>query len=134
MFSQRSVEYNDENLELAIQQISQFRADFGGTRIYEPLKEIFDLGKPRNCAASHIYLLTDGAIWDTKQCVDLVASNANLHQRVHTFGVGSGVSEELIKQVAFKGLGHHYIIYNEQELEERVVSAVGKTRLNYKIL
>lgn len=65
---------------------------------------------PADCTASHIYLLTDGAIWDTKQVVDLVAQNCNAQQRVHTFGVGNGASEELIKQVACKGLGHYYFI------------------------
>ena len=64
----------------------------------------------------------------------LVESNSNIFQRVHTFGVGSGASEELIKNVAFKGYGHYYFIYEESELEEKVVSALSKTRLNYQIL
>ena len=83
---------------------------------------------------SHIFLLTDGAIWDVQKCVNLVASKSNLNQRLHTFGVGNGASEELIKQCAFKGFGHFNFIYNEQEIEERVVSALTKPRLNYKIL
>ena len=37
MFNERSVEYNDENMRYAIDQISTFEANFGGTRIYEPL-------------------------------------------------------------------------------------------------
>ena len=57
-----------------------------------------------------------------------------MNQRVHTFGVGHGASEELIKQAAFKGYGHFSFIYNEEEIEERVVSAQAKTRLNYLIL
>ena len=64
----------------------------------------------------------------------LVESNSNIFQRVHTFGVGSGASEELIKNVAFKGCGHYYFIYEESELEEKVVSALSKTRLNYQVL
>ena len=41
MFEERSVEYNDENLEYAIEQISDFSSNFGGTMIYEPLNDIF---------------------------------------------------------------------------------------------
>ena len=41
MFPERSVDYNDQNLQTAIDQISTFNADFGGTQIYEPLAEIF---------------------------------------------------------------------------------------------
>ena len=66
--------------------------------------------------------------------VKLVGSKCNFKQRLHTFGVGHGASEELIKQCAFKGLGHFYFIYNEEEIEERVVSALTKTHLNYNIL
>ena len=134
MFPERSVDYNDENMELAIAQITQFEANFGGTQIYQPLADIFAKGKPSDCQASHIYLLTDGAIRDTQQVVKLVETNSNIFQRVHTFGVGSGASEELIKNVAFKGFGHYYFIYEESELEEKVVSALSKTRLNYQVL
>ena len=79
-------------------------------------------------------MLTDGAIWDTQQCVRLVQSKCTFKQRLHTFGVGHGASEELIKQCAFKGFGHFYFIYNEAEIEERVVTALSKTRLDYKII
>ena len=37
MFAGRSVEYNDENLRIAIMKVKAFTADFGGTKIYEPL-------------------------------------------------------------------------------------------------
>ena len=33
----RSVDYNDENLEHAIAMVSNFDSDFGGTQIYQPL-------------------------------------------------------------------------------------------------
>lgn len=72
MFQERSVDYTDENLQLAIAQISTFTANFGGTRIFEPLQSIFCQKRPSDCTESHIYLLTDGAIWDTQQVVRLV--------------------------------------------------------------
>ena len=134
MFEERSVEYNDTNLQHAVAEVESFEADFGGTVIYEPLAKIFQRGKPADCETSHIFLLTDGAIWDVPKVVNLVASKCSMRQRVHTFGVGHGASEELIKQCAFKGFGHFYFIYNEEEIEERVVSALTKTRLNYQIM
>ena len=134
MFEGRSVDYNDENMRSAVEKIETFEANCGGTQIYQPLAAIYNKGKPSDCDTSHIYLLTDGAIWDVKSCVDLVSSKCNIKQRLHTFGVGHGASEELIKQCAFKGFGHFYFIYNEEEIEERVVTALSKTRLNYQIL
>ena len=57
-----------------------------------------------------------------------------MQQRVHTFGVGNGASEELIKNCAFKGLGHYYFVYNEDEIEEKVVQSLAKQRMNYQTL
>ena len=53
---------------------------------------------------------------------------------MHTFGVGHGASEELIKQAACKGFGHFSFIYNEKEIEEIVVKALSRTQLDYLIL
>jgi hypothetical protein len=37
----RSVEYNDETFQTALDQVKTFGADFGGTDIYSPLKAVF---------------------------------------------------------------------------------------------
>ena len=73
-------------------------------------------------------------MFNTNKVVSLVAQNANLAQRVHTFGVGNGADETLIKNCASKGFGHFYFIYNETEIEEKVVSSLSKTRLNYLVM
>jgi hypothetical protein len=36
----QSVVYNEENLKIAVNQISSFDADMGGTEILEPLKDL----------------------------------------------------------------------------------------------
>jgi hypothetical protein len=41
IFSQ-SVIYNEENLKLAVSQVSSFEADMGGSEILEPLKDVFN--------------------------------------------------------------------------------------------
>ena len=79
-------------------------------------------------------MLTDGAIWDTEKVINLVKSKCNLNQRMHTFGVGHNASEELIKQCACKGFGQFQFIYDEEQIEESVITALSKTRLSYKIL
>jgi len=134
MFPERSVDYSDRNMQTAISRIATFEANLGGTEIYQPLAAIFRGTKPAECTDSHIFLLTDGAICDTQRVVNLVAEKCNFHQRLHTFGIGSGASEELIKQCASRGLGQFYFIYNGEEIEECVVAALCKTRLSYLIL
>ena len=76
-------------------------------------------------------LLTDGAVHNTSQIVDLISKHASLKTRVHTFGVGNGADEHLIKRSAFAGFGHHYFIYNEEEIEEKVILALSNTSLDY---
>jgi len=94
----------------------------GGTNIYEPLLSIFNQplfeGLPRN-----IYLLTDGAVSNTADVVSLISKH-NSHARVHTFGIGDGVSTELIKDSATAGLGHYSFINNPIEIERKVIEAL----------
>ena len=41
MFEERSVAYTDSRLKYAVSKIAKFEADFGGTKIFEPLQIIF---------------------------------------------------------------------------------------------
>ena len=72
---------------------------------------------------THIYLLTDGAVHNTAAIIDLVKQNCGPLSRikVHTFGVGNGADENLIKGCAFAGFGNHYFIYNDEEIEAKVI-------------
>jgi hypothetical protein len=79
-------------------------------------------------------LLTDGAVHNTNEIVSLVAKHANLTTRVHTFGVGNGADRHLITQCAYQGFGHHYFIYNENEIEEKVIMSLTNTHLDYQVL
>jgi len=44
-----------------------------------------------NLRERHLFLLTDGAVSNTNQVIDLIKANAGT-TRVHTFGIGNGVS------------------------------------------
>lgn len=108
MLYEKSELYNDETLDHAVQKVSRFTARMGGTEIYAPLKAIFEQPLDENLHR-HIYLLTDGAVSDTEAVVELIKSNSN-KTCVHTFGIGSGVSTELIKECAVAGRGHYSFI------------------------
>jgi len=67
--------------------------------------------------------LTDGEVSDTQAVVDLIKQNSN-RANVHTFGIGNGVSTELIKNCAFAGRGHFCFIDNPAEIESKVMEAL----------
>ena len=47
--------------------VNEFEADFGGTDIYSPLEKIYNMST--DCNETHIFLLTDGAVMNTKEIV-----------------------------------------------------------------
>ena len=71
---------------------------------------------------------------NTNEIINLVAKHANQKTRVHTFGIGNGADMHLITQCALKGYGHHYFIYNENEIEEKVIDSLTNTHLDYHLL
>ncbi len=67
----------------------------------------------------HVFLLTDGEVSDTNAIVDLVRRSIK-HSRVHTSGVGKGVSKELIRECARAGKGNHAFISESGNLNKKV--------------
>jgi Ca-activated chloride channel family protein len=100
------VEYNDENVEKAVERIGCFKADLGGTDIYSPLHTIF---KSESKYPRSIFLLTDGNVGNTSQTLDLIKSNRR-DSRVHAFGIGSDVDRHLIVESAKVGKGAHVFV------------------------
>ena len=81
---------------MATEVVGTFDADLGGTEIFAPLADIFSqpLQKCKQTGEfreRHVFLLTDGAVSNTADVIDLIKANAET-SRVHTFGIGNGVS------------------------------------------
>lgn len=83
---------------------------------------------------THIYLLTDGAVDNTEDIIHLVKKNCNEKIKVHTFGVGSGADESLIKGCAREGKGNYSFIYNANEIEKKVIESLSKTKLDWLLI
>ena len=124
--------YSEATLKKAVDVVSKFDADMGGTEILQPIMDAIggkiDLDLPR-----HLYLLTDGEVSNTKEVAQFIKRNQGTC-KVHTFGIGDGVSTELIKECAFAGQGHYSFIYNPEDIEKRVMEALQKDFLEYLII
>lgn len=72
-----------------------------------------------------MFLLTDGGVKSPQEVVNLIRSNAN-RARCHTFGVGNGVSVELVKQAALAGKGSCQFVENTSDnMNAKVVSSLS---------
>jgi hypothetical protein len=62
------------------------------------------------------------------------AKSISTKTKVHTFGVGNGADERLIKGCALAGVGNFYFIYNDSEIERKVIDSLCKSRLEYLLV
>ena len=65
-----ALEYNQENLDLASEQIKKFQADMGGTSLAKPLSKALELNPPEEFTKhgnykKMIFVLTDGVADDS---------------------------------------------------------------------
>lgn len=67
----QTLEYNQENIDLAMKSIEQFRANKGGTWILYPLKEAVQIHHPQGYE-KHIFLLTDGMTMGKSACINVL--------------------------------------------------------------
>jgi len=107
----------------------------GGTEIYSPMKAIFEQNPASNDLTRHIFLLTDGAVYDTDKLVSLIGQNSSLTDtRVHTLGIGSGASSQLVKEAAGAGSGSYFFVEHTDKLEETVIKALQKNYIPTRTL
>jgi Ca-activated chloride channel family protein len=98
----------------------------GGTEIYKPLEDIFKMPVEKDMVRQ-IFLLTDGAVHNTSNIVELIDKHAvETNSRIHTFGIGRDCSQELVEEAANAGCGSYNFIINNEEIEEQVIAALQK--------
>lgn len=123
-----SQEYNHETMERAKRHIDQMSANYGGTEIYDCLKDALENRiKAMNCS---IFLLTDGQIYNVSQVADLVRERVNEYpNQIHVFtlGIGNDVSHDLCNQVARAGNGCAEFVLESERLEKKVIRQLKRS-------
>jgi hypothetical protein len=125
-----SVDYNDQTLHDAVDKVSKFDADMGGTELMGALQYIYSVKQTQNYTRQ-IFLLTDGAVNDTSKVVKLIRDRFHSSIRFNTFGIGSGVSTDLVKNSAKAGAGMYYFIDKVNDIEKYVIEALCLTLIPY---
>ncbi|TQV90818.1 hypothetical protein V2A60_002498 [Cordyceps javanica] len=118
----KSQPYNQATLDEAAAHVKSFAANYGGTRIREPIEATFDnRDKSRNLEA---FLMTDGETWDeqaTFEAINRAVKEARGTIRVFALGVGADASHSLIEGVARAGRGFAQSVGENENMSKKVV-------------
>jgi hypothetical protein len=122
-----SQDYTEENKTKAIKKVSQITPG-GGTEIFEPLEDIYRNYDKYTKLERHIYMLTDGEVFEIGPLIKLIEKNNKIFT-LHCFGFGNKVSTELVIKSAHAGNGMHYFIHEKETVDEinsKIVNAMCK--------
>ncbi|KAM6479985.1 VIT-domain-containing protein [Trichoderma sp. SZMC 28011] len=119
---ERSMTYEEGTLETAINHVSGFSANFGGTEMYRPMEDVFKRRyKDLNL---EVILLTDGEIWAQEDLFRLINTHVSESKgavRVFTLGVGTDVSHALIEGVARAGNGFAQTVGENEKMDRMLI-------------
>ena len=125
------VAVNEKNIEKAINQVYEFKADMGGTELKGALQYIESLAK-NSVLGTRVFILTDGSLFDTNDCLNQVQKTiSEMDIRYYSLGIGNGCSEALIKGIALKGAGEFEFSKNELDMSEKVIYLLESSMKNY---
>ena len=122
LFKKGSRTYDASTVAEAACYVDSFQANFGGTEMYQPLKQTFRKRLPG--INLEVFLLTDGAIWNYSELIDMInryVSESNGAIRVFTLGIGSMVSHALVEGVAAAGNGFSQTVGDNENMNSKVV-------------
>lgn len=119
---ERSMTYEEGTLETAMNHVSGFSANFGGTEMYRPMEDVFKRRyKDLNL---EVILLTDGETWaqeDLFKLINTQVSESKGAVRVFTLGVGTDVSHALIEGVARAGNGFAQTVGENEKMDRMLI-------------
>ncbi|KAI9809026.1 MAG: hypothetical protein M1825_002315 [Sarcosagium campestre] len=118
----RSKRYDENSLREAISHVKSFGANFGGTKMFEPLKATFEQRLKES--SLEVVLLTDGQIWAQQALFDLINEECQQKEtpvRVFSVGLGAGASHSLIEGIARAGNGFSQWAGENEKLDRKLV-------------
>lgn len=108
--------------------VESFKADMGGTKIYECLKNAFD-DKPNNNFEKIFIFLTDGEVSNINSIETLIKSYSNV--RIFSFGIGNHADRSLIKMMADTTAGEYKGFNDSKDLSVSVKSIINLVNKQY---
>ena len=116
----KSIEFNEENMQKAINYINNLRP-LGGTEILDPIK--FALYEKNTDKI--ILLFTDGQVGNENQIIEFVENNIN-KSRIFPFGIDTNVNSAFIKQLAKAGNGKAELIQPNEKIDDKIIRTFAR--------
>jgi len=110
--------YDERTLAEASRYVDALDANLGGTEILPALE--FVLKQAPRTRVLQLVVLTDGQVTNTDAVLDAVRGHVD-RVRVFTFGIGRGISHQLVRGLARVGGGAAEFVYPGERLEGKVV-------------
>ncbi len=134
-FSLNTGQFDEKSLNRALNFLSGTGADFDGTEILAPLKDIFSstisnpaVGQESAKSIKSIVLITDGEVGNEAEVVNLVSSNRE-DFRVFTVGIGFGPNEYFIKEMAQSTGADYTMVHPDERIEIKILSMFNKLNM-----
>jgi len=120
--------FDDASLAAAVAFVRATDATLGGTEILAPLQSLVQ--RPfadKNNSMRQVLLLTDGQVSNENEVIELAKQHADT-TRIFAFGIGAGVSEHLVREVARASRGEVEMIAPGERIEPKVLRQFGRVR------
>lgn len=115
-----SLEYNEENLQKAINYVSRLQP-MGGTEILDPIK--FALYEKNQDKV--ILLFTDGQVGNENEIIKFVEDNIG-KSRIFPFGIDTNVNTSFIKDLAKVGNGKAELIQPNERIDDKIIRTFAR--------
>ncbi|KAL8920273.1 MAG: hypothetical protein Q9208_006341 [Pyrenodesmia sp. 3 TL-2023] len=118
----KSQAYSRESLDKALAHVDTFRANYGGTEIFDALKDT--ISNRHGDIPCEVMLLTDGEIWDQNRLFTYLNGAVRERKaslRLFALGVGDDASHSLVEGVARAGNGFAQTVKNNEKLDSKVI-------------
>jgi uncharacterized protein with von Willebrand factor type A (vWA) domain len=91
----KSKKNKEKYVDKAIASINLFKADMGGTELFNAIKEVLNSLEPDIC--NNIFILTDGDISNSDVVLKMISQKMKPNIRFYGLGIGSDCSQFLLE-------------------------------------
>lgn len=120
------LQYNEHTLERALRWVDERDAKLGGTDLLAPFEEVLATPISDGWSTRQVFLLTDGDVKNKADVLSHIRSNIGDSTRIFAFGIGSEVSQALMKGIARYGRGKAEFVESTTPLEAPVMRQVQR--------